>query len=135
MARKTFDNRGLGMDADPAGFQSFNPTGYQGSPLYVASADANKGNQTIPTYAKVNGIMTVVGSLFNAEAQEQPEIAPLMKTAMPTAAPPALSLPGVNLNIPETQVSFSLASLLQPPYVYMLVGAGIVAAWYYSEKR
>jgi hypothetical protein len=54
------------------GYQMFNPTGYNGQPLYVAVADASKTNQNIPTYAVINGQMTVVGSLWNAGANVQP---------------------------------------------------------------
>jgi hypothetical protein len=61
----------LTTNGDPPGYQSINPTGYNGAPLYVAQADAGKGNQNIPTYAIVNGTMTQVGTMYNAEAQAQ----------------------------------------------------------------
>ena len=46
-----------------------------------------------------------------------------------------LALPTMNVSVPATQVSFSLASLLQPPYVYLLVGGAIFAAWHFSKKN
>jgi hypothetical protein len=46
-----------------------------------------------------------------------------------------LQLPTMTVSVPATQIGFSLASLLQPPFVYWLVGAGVLAAWYYNGKR
>jgi len=130
--RRTFDNRGLGASADPDGFQMFNPTGYNGTPTYVAVADSSKGNQNIPLYAMVSGAPTIIGSIYNALAQSGPA---LEAPAAPAALPAPAALQPVTVNIPETQVSFSLTDLLQPPYVYLLVGAGILAAWHFSKKQ
>src|SRR5271154_2196042 len=121
---KTFDNRGLGADADPAGFQMFNPTGYQGAPTYVAVVDASKGNQNIPLYAMVSGAPTIIGSMYNALEQVETLPASAIAAPLPSNIKNAGALSPVTLNVPATQISFSLADLLQPPYVYFLVGAG-----------
>ena len=130
--RRTFDNTGLGATADPAGFQMFNPTGYQGGPTYVAVADASKGNQNIPLYAMVNGAPAVIGSLYNAAAQVQGPVQVPIATPAPLAVPAALQ--PITVDVPATQISFSLTDLLQPPYVYLVVGAAIFAAWHFSKR-
>ena len=72
--RRTFDNTGLGADAAPAGYFTFNATGYNGGPLYIANADMGASGQTIPTYAMVNGVMAAVGTMYNAAAQSGPAV-------------------------------------------------------------
>lgn len=132
-AKRTFDNSGLGATTDPAGYWAYPGQSYNGAQIYLANADMGKVG-TIPTYAMLNGVMTAVGSTYNGAAQSGPAQEPIAQSA-PIAPAVAAALQPITIDVPATQVSFSLTDLLQPPYVYLLVGGAIFAAWHFSKKN